>query len=111
MVKSLGYVTVTAPGTPVRATVNEQDPTLRVGAQAMLVQAKPDNTGVLYVGTAGMDKATGVGVIGFVGVPASESAPSFSVGLPTSATGLSASDYYLDGDDAGDVALVTITQG
>jgi hypothetical protein len=111
MLSSLGYVAVPTPGTPVRATVNAPDPTARVGAQTIYFQAKSDNSGVMYVGTLGMDKTTGVGVVGFIGVPASESIPTFEPSLPTLPAGLNVADYYIDADDADDVCLVSYTQG
>jgi len=109
--RSLGYVTVAAAGTPVRATVNETDPALRVGAQSILFQAKPDNTGVMYIGLAGMDRTTGAQVIGFLGTPVSESAPSLLISMPDVSGGLNVADFYVDADDNGDVAVVSCTQG
>lgn len=114
MVDSLGYVTVTTPGTLVRATVNEPDPTRRIGVQAILFQALPTNAGVVYYGLAGMNRTTGVNVLGILPAPSDPTTgpfPSASPSLPLSAAGLNAADFYVDADSGSDGVLVVYTQG
>lgn len=115
MVKSLGYVTVPAAGTPVRATVNQPDPTLRVAAQAVSFQALPTNVGIVYVGLgATMDPATGLGIVGIIPAPAAPATgpfPSFVVSLPVIAAGLNVADFYLDAVENGDGVAISCTQG
>lgn len=116
MVKSLGYVTVTAAGTPVRATVNQPDPALRIGAQAVLFQALPGNAGIVYVGLGGttMDPTTGTGIVGIVPAPADPTSgpfPSVVISIPVMAAGLNVADFYLDASGNGNGVLVSYTQG
>lgn len=112
MIASLGYVTVTTAGTPVRATANAADPTARIGAQAILVQGLPANTGLIYVGLVGMNKSTGVGVLGIIGAVTSPAGPgSWGGAMPNAFTGFNVADLYLDATVSGDKALVTYTQG
>lgn len=111
MIKSLGYVTVTTAGTPVRATINQADPTARIGAQTVYFSAMPSNVGAMYVGTAGMNRTTGVGVVGIIGTPTTELGQSFNPSLPTLPAGLNVADFYIDADDNNAVCLVSYTQG
>lgn len=115
MVKSLGYVTVAAAGTPVRATNNQADPTLRIGAQSVLFQALPGNGGIVYIGQgAAFDPATGVGVLGIIPAPADPTSgpfPSFVVSIPVPAAGLNAADFYVDASGNDNGVLVSYTQG
>lgn len=111
---SLGYVTVPTPGTPVRATINNTDPTLRVGAQSITFQALPGNTGIVYVGRRDMDTSTGVGVLGLIPAPSDPTTgpfPSWAVSLPVIAAGLNVADHYIDAAEATDGVVVAYTQG
>lgn len=114
MMGSLGLVTVTAAGTPVRLTANRPTPTERLGAQSVRITPKPANAGVIYVGTSGMVVATGVGVLGAIPKPTSATTGPFDVFeikqelLPA---GLNLAELYLDAASNGDGAYVAYTQG
>lgn len=114
MVRSLGYVSVAAAGTPVRATNNETDPAARIGAQAVLFQALPANAGPIYIGLAGMDKTTGVGVLAILPGPTDPATgpfPSFSPAQPLSAAAFNMADFYVDADNNDDGVVISYTQG
>ena len=107
-----GYVPCST-GSNVRVTVNQPDPNARIGAQAVLFQAGPATTGVIYVGLFGMDTTTGVGVLGVIAAPADPTTgpfPSFTVSQPDQMAGLNVADYYVNGAD-GNSVIVSYTQG
>ena len=107
-----GYVPCTT-GVNVRATVNVADPTNRIGAQAVLVQAKPGNTAAIYIGLASMDISTGVGVLGVIPAhadPTTGPFPSWTASQPNQMAGLNVADYYVQGT-TGDGVIVSYTQG
>lgn len=113
MIQSLGYVTIAAGGTPVRATANLAVPSQRLGAQSITVQAHPSNAGVLYVGLSGLTKASGVAVLAVVPKPVSATTGPFAevvIQLPATPNGLNAAEVYIDGT-TNDIAVVRITQG
>lgn len=114
MIASLGYVTVTAAGTPVRATANQPDPTQRMAAQSIIFQARPGNAGAVYIGFAGMNKSTGEGVLGVVPAPTDPTSgpyPSWSASVPLVPAGLNAAEFYVDADQNNDSVIVAITAG
>lgn len=80
MVQSFGQLTVSAAGTPVRATSNLASPNgSPVLVQSFLVQAAPENTGVVYVMardvTPGDDRTNRAYVVAILGKPASTDGP------------------------------------
>jgi len=112
--KSLGKVTVTTAGTPVRLTANETTPTARVPAHAIFVQADKANGGAGWLGLSGMNKATGAGVLAVIPKPSasdSTSYPSISISDATSKTMIDASDVYLDADGNGYNFYVSVVIG
>ena len=114
MVGSLGYVTVTTAGTPVRATVNAPTPSQRLGIQSITFQVLPANAGLIYYGRAGMDKSTGVGVLGILPKPASATTGPFeeaTISIPVAPAALNAADFYVDATSSGDKVLVRYTVG
>jgi hypothetical protein len=109
-----GFVTVTTAGTLVRLTLNLPVPTARVGAQSVQIQAKPGNSGPIYVGLAGFVRSTGVGLLAIIPKPASATTGPFasqSFSMPLAATGFDVSHLYLDADNDGDGAVVSWTVG
>jgi hypothetical protein len=107
-----GYVACVT-GTPVQVTTNLSDAPLRIAAQSVLFQAHPDNTGVVYVGLAGMDPATGVGVLGIIPAPADPTTgpfPSFTTAQPVLPASLNVADFYVEGT-TGDSVLVSYAAG
>jgi hypothetical protein len=119
MVIILGKVAVAVPGTPVRLTDTAEyraaiaaifgssaNPFLT--AQAVLFQAWKANTDEVYVGGAGLNRTTGVGVAAVLGVPSAGSNPSFGAANQMSPAGIDLSAFYLDADVASEGALVTL---
>ena len=101
MIFSLGTVIVAAAGYPVRATANETDPTKRFPANSVLVEVLGTNTGVVYVGRAGMNAGL-LGVAGHNGIhavipkPTASILGSFSASDQRAVVGLNLADLWID---------------
>ena len=108
MVNSLGKVTVTTPGTPVRATSNQGTPGAQVSCQAIAFQALSANTGKIYIGSSTMNKSTLAGVYFVLAVPTTNIVPSFSASQ-LSVAGLNAADFYLDADNGTEGVIISYT--
>jgi hypothetical protein len=65
---SLGKITVATAGTAVSLTANFSANAAYTDAMTswLVVQANPANTGVLYIGLAGMNTTSGAGVLGVI---------------------------------------------
>ena len=108
MIQAIGKLTVATPGTPVRATVNNANPAETVRIHGFLFQAPRSNVGIVYIGKEDMDRTTLVGVLGMLAIPTDNSLPSFSAALTISPNGLMQEELYVDADEAGDGAILTI---
>lgn len=110
--KALGKITVTTAGTRVRITSGQSVPGANISCQSITVQAWPANTGRIYVGTVAVVGSTGVGVYGYVPIPASDgtTSPGMSLGVEGGGNALNAADFYLDASVNGDSAIVTIIE-
>lgn len=112
MLHSLGKVVVTTSGTPVLATGNQSSPTERVGCNAIMVEAWPDNTGKIYVcDRANAVISTGVGILAILAPPTANFIPSFSATLPYAPGGLNAAQIWLDAETGGEAAIVSYVTG
>lgn len=119
MLKSFGRVTVTAAGTPVRATNNVAaavgGPSARQGVQSFMIQADPANTGILYVfaggdNFAGDHRTDGLGLVAIIPAPASATTGPFttaSFGMPNVPAGLNLNDIWIDTSVNGSRAIVS----
>lgn len=115
MLQVTSPIRVTTPGTPVRLTsaittdpgglTNTVD---RFTCHAVLIQAIDNNVGKVYVGLAGLVRATRVGVSGVLAIPTDNSIPSYSISLTLAPAGVDLSDLYIDADQANDGVLVTV---
>lgn len=104
MLTGLGRVNITAGGTP--QALASQNATSK--AQRVRIQAAVGNTAVVYVGLSHMVKATGVGVLGVIGIPAaSGELPTFDVWASGVPVGIDLSQIYIDGT-TGEGVYVTI---
>lgn len=113
-IQSLGITKVTSPGTPVPVTSNQNDPTKRVPTQSIVFQALPGNVGIIYVGSNGLNKGTGLEQFAFIPKPTNSLTgpfPTATISIPEEAAGLNATDFYVDADNANDGVLVAITVG
>ena len=101
--RSFGKISVPTPGTPVRVTT---DTALRAARMRFAVMI--GETGRVFLGVAGMNKATGAGVIkefwptGAGGGVADE----FIIETPDGQHFTAAADYYVDANVAGEGLLV-----
>ena len=112
---STTYVTVTTSGVPVRATSAEADASARRACQTVFIQQRPANTGVLYVcDRSDADITTGLGVLAQIPAPVlnadsiATSLPCAVVSAPDAPAPFDAAEFWIDADNDGDVALVSI---
>jgi hypothetical protein len=116
MVGSLGAVTVTTAGTPERITklapTSVQD-AKRLGAKSARIQAMPDNTGLVYVGLAGMEGSPqGPNLLGVIPKPVSATTgpfETFEIHVEDVPAGLNLYDIFLDVTVSGEGAIVSYT--
>jgi len=115
MLVVLGPISVVTPGTLIRATATlppsvdglNLNPA-RFTCHAALFQAKPGNLGKVYIGTAGMVRATLAGVSAVLAIPTVNSIPSYSISLTLAPAGIDLSELFIDADTAGEGVLLTI---
>ena len=100
MIGTLGRVRVTTAGTPVQLT------TTRTPVQGLYVTPEHDNTGVVYVGLAGMVAATGVNVIGVIGIPGTHGIVPFNPQVSASPVIGDLSLLWIDASVSGDGIFV-----
>ncbi len=107
--RSLGLVTVPTAGAPVRLTANETVPTARVGAHSISAQAWHPNTARVYIGDRDtMVRATGVGVLMVLAIPTANALSQFTATIVNSPAGFNAADLWMDVDNDGEGAVVSI---
>lgn len=107
MWKSLGYVTTT-PGTPVRITANEADPTKMFLCHSILIQQVRTNLGFLIIGQEGVNETTGAALDAVLPIPTNNSLPNAAVGISDSGNPFNAAEYFVDFTNSGDKALVSV---
>ncbi len=108
-VRSLGRVVVATAGTPVRLTANEADPTARVAAHSITVQAWHANVDVVYIGDReAMVRATGVGVLEVLPIPVAGGFIKFTVTHVNAPVGFNVANLWLDVDTNDEGVLVQV---
>jgi hypothetical protein len=111
MLKSLGFVTAAAAGTPERITKNESSPTAVIHANALYITPLSGNTGKIYIGLSTMVVATGVGVLAMIEAPANASTGPFARTVFESDTnGLALNELFIDVQTNGQGALISYSQ-
>lgn len=109
MWRAKGKVSVPVPGTPVRATANESDPTLHLACHSLLFQALSGNAGKVYIlDRQTGNKATGVGVLAVLPVPTANSIPGASATITSAPGALNLADYWIDSDNADEGVIVSV---
>jgi hypothetical protein len=108
MLRALGKVTVTTPGTPVPITAILPPDLTPPAVHALLLQALPGNTGNVYVGGATLNKTTLAGVYMVLATPTANNVPSFSAVHNQLGQGIQIHDLLIDADAAGGGVLVTV---
>jgi len=101
---SLGKITVTTGGTPVRVTANH------IGVNSIAFQQLAAQTGKIFIGTATLNKGTLVGVLAVLAVPTANILPSASFTIVNAPAGLDARDFWVDADVNGEGVLVSYTE-
>lgn len=107
MSKIVGFVAIANVTLAVRLTSGQADPTAKVFAQRVDIQAiKPgsaSNTGPIYLGKVGIDKTTGAQQVARV-----QPEGGWSILPGTDETHVNLADYYIMGDNVNDAVLVTL---
>jgi hypothetical protein len=107
MLTSLGKVTVSTPGTLVRATANVSSPTAKYLAHSIMIEAWPANVGKIYIcDSASANRSTGVGVVAILGVPTSSSIPTFTNTMTGAIAAINLEQLWIDADIGDDAVLV-----
>lgn len=111
MQQPLGKLVVVTPGTPV-ALATLLSAAGRPGQiHAIMFQALPTNTGVVYVGDQTMVASSYTGLFGIIGAPTAPNVfPSLSIAHTIAPNGLNTNTYFVDADQGGDGVIVTILQ-
>ena len=109
-IRSAGFVTTTA-GVLVRLTDNESDPTTNLDAHSIMAEALQGNTGRVYIGSADMVRATGVGVYAVIPIPTANILPTFTATIAYAPAALLLSELFLDVDVDNEGVLVSYVVG
>ena len=99
--RSLGKVAVPTPGTPVRVT---SDTSIR--AHRIRFAVAIGETGRVFLGVAGMNKATGAGVVKEFWPTGAGGGVADELVLESAAGDLRPSDYYVDANTVGEGLIV-----
>ena len=108
MIRAYAKITVPVPGTPVRVTVSESDPSAAQGCHGVLIQVIKTNTGAVFVGNNVMNRALFTGLFAQLAIPTVNQIPTFSAALTLSPGGIQLRDLYIDADNANDGVIVSI---
>ena len=108
--RSLGQVTTNA-GTPIRLTTNESDATAHLACHSFMCEALQGNTGRVYIGSADMVRATGVGVYAVIPIPTDTVLPAFTATISFLPNALVMNELFLDVDVNGEGVLVSYLVG
>ena len=90
---------------PVRVTAPDavRPPTVH----AVLIEALPGNTGKIYVGLAGLAKATLANCLVVLPIPTANVIPTFSITVTEAANAIALQDLWIDADNAGEGVLIS----
>ncbi len=99
--RSLGKVAVPTPGTPVRVT---SDTTIR--AHRIRFAVAIGETGRVFLGVAGLNKASGAGVVKEFWPTGAGGGVADELVIESAAGDLRLSDYYVDANTAGEGLIV-----
>ncbi len=108
MIQAVAAITVTTPGTLVRATSQQRLPAITLPCHGVMFQALPDNAGKVYIGRSDLVRATFQGCFAYLPTPTTNQAPTFSAALTIAPNGLNLGDFWIDADNGGDGVLITI---
>jgi len=76
-----------------------------------MVEAKFNNGGKIYIGTASFSKTTGVGLLAVLAIPTANMIPTFSATISFMPNGLNLADYWIDSESGSDGALLSAVIG
>jgi len=108
MMKPIGRVNVPAAGTIVRVADSLPSSLRNVKVHGVLIQARYNNTGRIYIGDSTLVAATEVGCHCVLPIPTTNSIPSFSAALTISPAGIVFEDLWIDASVNGEGVVVSI---
>lgn len=108
MITPIAVLNIAAPGTPVRCTSTQSNPGDPFACHGVSVQTWKGNTGRVYIGTVGMNKATGENVLAVLAIPTDNTIPSWSAALTLAPNAINLSMLYVDADVADSKVLVGV---
>lgn len=105
--RSYGRVTVAVP------TVIQRLSAVGRNAHTVIITALPANAGRIYIGTADMVVATGVGVLAILGIPpvATGPIPAVQFTAENMPTGIGVGELWIDATNGTDGVVVGAIQG
>lgn len=102
---ALGKIVVTVAGTPVKVPV--PDAINPPSCHAVIIEVLPGNTGKIYVGLAGLTKATLAQVLVILPIPTVNLLPTFSIALTVAGNAINLGQFFLDADISGEGVLIS----
>jgi hypothetical protein len=108
MLRALGKITVTTPGTPVSISSILPPDLTSPAVHSVMLQAIPANTGNVYIGSTALNKTTLAGVYSILAIPTANSVPSFSAVHNLFGQGIQLNDMMIDADNAGGGVIATV---
>jgi len=100
-------VRVTTPGVPVRIIDFAPLADTNSRVHGVMLQVLPGNTGIVYVGTLGVNRSTYANVLAFLAIPTVNFIPTFSAALTIAPNAIGLDALYIDADVAQNGVIVT----
>ena len=107
---SFGKIQIAAAGTPQKVQIPQVagNPVMNPpSCHALLIQALSTNAGKIYIGLAGLDKATLAQVLVVLPVPTANLLPAFSIAVTVAGNAINVGDLWLDADTSGEGVLLS----
>jgi hypothetical protein len=102
---AFGKILVPAAGQPVQI---QAPPAMNPpSCHALIIEALPGNTGKIYVGLAGLTRATLQQVLIILPIPTVNLLPTFSIALTVAGNAINVGSLWVDADVAGEGVLVS----
>lgn len=102
---SLGKIVVVTSGVPVRATINETDPTANFHVHAYAIQRLDTNLGKIYISLSPTDDRANLRkILGII----SAGQPSFCAGIGIELNGTNMTAVWIDADNPGDGVIIGV---
>lgn len=102
---AFGKILIPVAGTPVQVQAPpEMNPP---SCHAVIIEALPSNTGKIYIGLLGLNKATLAQVLVILPIPTVNLLPTFSIALTVAGNAINVGSLFLDAEVAGEGVLLS----